>query len=104
MRRPTSIKDCECKDDKVIVGSPWVPSQEQLDCTAPGGTDGYFPGKVCTRPEDCRGITSYNDLKHKPQINGVELKGNKSCKDLKLQCRMKPIANETIDNIFEAYS
>lgn len=34
--------------------------------------------------EGSGGTTSYNDLENKPQINGVELKGNKTSSDLKM--------------------
>lgn len=95
------ITNCECKEDN--KGSPWVPSQDQIDATAPGGHDGYFPGAYCLIPDDCKNITSYNDLKNKPQINGVTLVGNKSCVDIKVQCRMQPITTGLIDDIFEAY-
>lgn len=94
------FKNCQCTPPK----ETWTPSQEQLDCTALGGEKGYFPGSRCIKPEPCLNITSYNDLKNKPSINDVELIGDKSCGDLKLQCRMRPITNELIDNMFKAYN
>lgn len=94
-------KNCECREDE--KKQTWIPSQEQLDSTAPGGRDGYFPGAYCIVPEDCKHILSYNDLKNRPRINGVLLVGDKSCVDIKVQCRMRPITNQLIDELFTAY-
>lgn len=94
------FKNCECTPPK----DTWSPSQEQIDATAPGGHKGYFPGKGCTKKEPCLNTTSYNDLKNKPSINSVELVGDKSCREIKVQCRMRPITNELIENMFKTYS
>lgn len=97
----TFVKNCECREDE--KKQTWIPTQEQLDCTAPGGDHGYFPGMYCLIPADCKHILSYEDLKNKPRINGTMLVGDKSCVDIKIQCRMRPITNKLIDDIFEAY-
>ena len=45
-------------------------------------------------------ISNYEELINKPQINNVELLGNKTSKDLKLQDEMESISNLDIDKIF----
>lgn len=47
------------------------------------------------------GTAYYDQLIGKPQINGVELSGNKSSDDLLLQRLMMPLSNEDIDNMFK---
>ena len=43
----------------------------------------------------------YNEAKNKPSINDVELKDNKTAKDLKLQDEMEEISNIELDEIFK---
>lgn len=43
------------------------------------------------------GTSNYEKLKNKPSINSVELIGNKTSDDLKLQGKMKPITAHDID-------
>lgn len=49
------------------------------------------------------GTDNYNYLNNKPKINNVELKDNKTSKDLKLQDEMKRITNSDIENIFSDF-
>ena len=44
--------------------------------------------------------TNYPELNDKPSINDVELIGNKTSKELKLQDEMESISNLEIDEIF----
>ena len=57
----------------------------------------------CIEPDVCNHILSYNNLKDKPQINGVQLMGNKTAKDLGLQSSMLAITVEQIETIFKNY-
>lgn len=82
----------------------FVPSQEQIDATAPGGHLGYFPGKRCIVPEPCYHITSYECLQNLPSINDVVLIGNKTSAQLGLQSTMTAISNTTIDGMFKTYN
>lgn len=82
----------------------FVPSQEQIDATAPGGHLGYQPGRKCILPDPCRHITSYENLQNLPSINKVTLIGNKTSADLGLQSSMVAISNETIGNMFATYN
>lgn len=86
------------------VAQKWEPSQDQIDATAPGGHDGYYPGKHCIMPEVCRHITSYNDMKNRPTINNVMVEGSRTCKDYKLQCAMRPISTDLINTLFNIYN
>ena len=47
------------------------------------------------------GIYDYNDLPNKPQINGVELIGDKNASELNLQIRMNRVTNIEIDSMFK---
>lgn len=82
----------------------FVPSQEQLDATAPGGHLGYQPGRRCIPPDPCSHITSYEDLQNLPSINSVKLIGNKTSTELGLQGAMVAISNEMIGNMFATYN
>lgn len=46
--------------------------------------------------------TSYNRLYDKPQINGVELVGNKTSPEIHVQHEMDEITEQEIDNIIYA--
>ena len=48
-----------------------------------------------------QGTSYYEKLIGKPQINGIELVGNKTSKDLLLQHLMIPLTNEDIENMFK---
>ena len=45
------------------------------------------------------GTNDYNDVINKPRINDVELQGDKSSNQLKLQGMMDEVSNADIDNI-----
>lgn len=47
------------------------------------------------------GTSYYDKLIGKPQINGIELTGNKTSKELLLQHLMIPLTNEDIENMFK---
>lgn len=47
------------------------------------------------------GTAYYEKLIGKPQINGIELIGNKTSEDLLLQHLMIPLTNEEIENMFK---
>lgn len=51
--------------------------------------------------ESSGGTSFYDVLIGKPQINGVELTGNKTSDELLLQHLMIPLTNEDIDNMFK---
>lgn len=82
----------------------FVPSQEQLDATAPGGHLGYQPGRRCIPPDVCKHIASYEDLQNLPSINDVALIGNRTSRDLGLQGAMVAISNELIAGMFDTYN
>ena len=46
------------------------------------------------------GTDNYNYLNNKPKINNVELKDNKTSKDLKLQDEMKEFTNIELEAMF----
>lgn len=46
------------------------------------------------------GTNNYNNLNNKPKINDVELKDNKTSKDLKLQGEMKEFTNIELEAMF----
>lgn len=46
------------------------------------------------------GTDNYNYLNNKPKINDVELKDNKTSKDLKLQDEMKEFTNIELEAMF----
>lgn len=56
---------------------------------------------ACLPPDPCYNITSYNDLKDRPKINGVLLEGNKQPKELHLMEAMLAITNAQIAGIFD---
>lgn len=45
------------------------------------------------------GTNDYNKLNNKPQINSVELIGNKTSNDLNLQDKMKSLTNMEIEKL-----
>lgn len=47
------------------------------------------------------GTAYYDQLIGKPQINGVELSGNKTSSELLLQSMMTPVSNEEIEEMFK---
>ena len=51
--------------------------------------------------ESSGGTSFYEMLIGKPQINGIELTGNKTSDELLLQHLMIPLTNEDIDNMFK---
>lgn len=87
------MRTCNCGVDKK-VGVIFQPSQEQIDKT--WSREGYYPGSICIAPVPCYHYLSYNELKDHPFINGVELKGNHTARELGLQPRMSPIPLETL--------
>lgn len=57
-----------------------------------------------TVEEDIAGGTNnYNNLNNKPRINNVELVGNKTSKDLKLQNEMESLTNMDIEEILNSF-
>ena len=56
----------------------------------------------CERPDDCKYITSYLELKNHPMINGVELVGNRLTEDFGLQGRMMAISVFQIEAMFDS--
>lgn len=57
----------------------------------------------CERPEDCRHITSYLELKDHPMINGVELVGNRLTDEFGLQGTMLSISIAQIEAMFDNF-
>lgn len=47
------------------------------------------------------GVKYYKDLPDKPQINGIELIGNRSAEDLMIQMKMLKVTNKQIDDMFK---
>ena len=47
------------------------------------------------------GANYYSELPDKPQINGVELVGNKSGTELLLQKAMRTVTNQEIEDMFK---
>ena len=47
------------------------------------------------------GTSYYDKLIGKPQINGIELSGNKTSSELLLQSMMIPVSNEEIEEMFK---
>lgn len=57
-----------------------------------------------TVEEDIAGGTNnYNNLNNKPKINNVELVGNKTSKDLKIQDEMESLTNMEIEEILNSF-
>ena len=65
----------------------------------------FSSGGLCTKPDDVVGVCtdSYDDLVDKPQINSVELVGNKRGEELGLQNEMMPIPMPTIEKWLKKY-
>lgn len=60
--------------------------------------------EVTTLEEDIGGGTNnYNNLNNKPKINNVELVGNKTSKDLKIQDEMESLTNMEIEEILNSF-
>lgn len=60
--------------------------------------------EVVTVEEDIAGGTNnYNNLNNKPKINNVELVGNKTSKDLKIQDEMESLTNIDIEEIINSF-
>ena len=77
-------QDVECEDGKgldEVLNEKLDKNQgvENVGKTMVVGDDGNV-----TPVEMSAGVKDYNDLENKPQINGVELKGNKTSSDLKM--------------------
>lgn len=51
--------------------------------------------------ESSGGTSFYEMLIGKPQINGIELSGNKTSSELLLQSMMTPVSNEEIEEMFK---
>lgn len=54
--------------------------------------------EITTSSGETGGTTNYNDLSNKPTINNVELSGNKTSNDLKLQPAGDYATNESVNN------
>lgn len=65
----------------------------------------FTSGFPCTYPDETIGVCtdSYNDLVDKPQINSIELVGNKRGEELGLQNEMEPIPLQTIEKWLKKY-
>ena len=57
-------------------------------------------GKLGYGIENIGSTTNYNNLENKPKINNIELKDNKTSKDLNLQDKMKQFTNIELESIF----
>ena len=55
--------------------------------------------EIVTFEENTGGTSNYNYLTNKPQINSIELIGNKTSNDLKLQDQMEALSNIDIENL-----
>lgn len=55
--------------------------------------------EIVTFEENTGGTSNYNYLTNKPQINSVELVGNKTSSELKLQGEMEALSNMDIENL-----
>lgn len=55
--------------------------------------------EIVTFEENTGGTSNYNYLTNKPQINSVELVGNKTSSELKLQDEMEALSNIDIENL-----
>lgn len=55
--------------------------------------------EIVTFEENTGGTSNYTYVTNKPQINSVELVGNKTSRDLKLQDEMKALSNMDIENL-----
>lgn len=59
--------------------------------------------EILTFEEGNEGTNNYNNLTNKPKINDVELKDNKSAKDLGLQEEMDSLTNLEIEEILNSF-
>lgn len=59
--------------------------------------------ELTTLQEDTGGTNNYNNLNNKPKINNVELVGNKTSKDLKIQDEMESLTNIDIEEIINSF-
>lgn len=55
--------------------------------------------EIVTFEENIGGTSNYNYLTNKPQINSIELIGNKTSSELKLQGEMEALSNMDIENL-----
>lgn len=55
--------------------------------------------EIVTFEENTGGTSNYEYLTNKPQINSVELVGNKTSSELKLQGEMEALSNMDIENL-----
>lgn len=55
--------------------------------------------EIVTFEENTGGTSNYNYLINKPQINSIELVGNKTSSELKLQGEMEALSNMDIENL-----
>lgn len=55
--------------------------------------------EIVTFEENTGGTSNYNYLTNKPQINSIELIGNKTSSELKLQDEMEALSNIDIENL-----
>lgn len=59
--------------------------------------------ELTTLQEDVGGTDDYNNLKNRPKINNVELVGNKTSKDLRIQDEMESLTNMDIEEILNSF-
>ena len=55
--------------------------------------------EIVTFEENTGGTSNYEYLTNKPQINSIELVGNKTSSELKLQGEMEALSNMDIENL-----
>ena len=55
--------------------------------------------EIVTFEENTGGTSNYEYLTNKPQINSIELVGNKTSSELKLQGEMEALSNIDIENL-----
>ena len=55
--------------------------------------------EIVTFEENVGGTNNYNYLSNKPKINSIELIGNKTSSELKLQDEMNALSNIDIENL-----
>lgn len=55
--------------------------------------------EIVTFEENVGGTNNYNYLSNKPKINDIELIGNKTSNELKLQDHMEALTNMDIENL-----
>lgn len=86
--------DCEQPIQVFIEGG-----EQQVDVLQEGGEQNVGVNSECLIVTEA---TSYNRLYDKPQINGVELIGNRTSEEIHVQHEMDDITNQEIDNIIYA--